>query len=83
MTFHFRQVKVRSGAAANQLFGIMEKEKPKIKKGGGNRLTVNFEMFFQQVPAARSDDQRGNSGSQLIDFSFGICKLNGFSNGIE
>ena len=58
MRLHLRQIKVRPGAARDQLLRVVEKVEPEVEEARRHRLAVDEEMLLRQMPAARADDQR-------------------------
>src|ERR1039457_7171129 len=66
MTFHLREVEIRTSALAQQGLGIVKKEQAKIKQRGRDRLAIDQKVLFVQVPASRPHEQRCQIGTQLI-----------------
>src|SRR6478735_1214508 len=57
MALHFRQVKVRTAAARDQFLRVVEEVEAKIEQPTCHRLAVYEQVFFNQVPAARPDEE--------------------------
>ena len=56
---HLRQIKVRTGSACDRFLRIVKKVEAEIEEARRHRLAVDKEMLLQQMPAARTDEQRG------------------------
>ena len=52
IVLHFREVKVRSRAALNELFCIVEEIESKVKQRTGHGFVVNGHPRFVEVPAS-------------------------------
>ena len=61
MALHLRQIEVRAGALANQFLRVVEEEQPEIEQRRRDRLAIDQEMSFVQMPAARPHQQRRRS----------------------
>src|SRR5438477_2033507 len=56
VALHFWQIKIWTGAAIDQLVGIMEEEQPEIEEAPNNRFSIDQNMFLVQVPTARPNE---------------------------
>ena len=54
MALHFRQIKIWTASARDQLFRVVKEVEAEIEETAGNRLAVDEHMFLDQMPAARA-----------------------------
>src|SRR5581483_2563377 len=66
VALHLREIEVRTRAARDLLFRVVEKEKPEIEERGGDRLAVDEGVPFVQMPASRADHQGRDLFGELI-----------------
>jgi len=57
MVLEFRQVEIGAGARARQRLVVVGQKDRKVEQRTRDRLAVDVQMFFRQVPAARAHDQ--------------------------
>ena len=60
MRFHFRQVEERAIAARDLLLCVVEKDQSEVENAAGNALAVDGYVLLIEVPAARTNLQRGD-----------------------
>ena len=60
------QIEIGAGAVRDLRLRIMEKERPKSNSEAGDRLAIDGEMLFEEMPAARAHDQHGRLVGKLI-----------------
>ena len=56
MALHFRQVKIRTGAALDQRPRVVKKEQTEIEQRARDRCLIDNQVFFIQMPAARPNE---------------------------
>ena len=57
MALHFREVKVRTAAARDQFLRVVEEVEAEIEQPTCHRFAVHEQVFFNQMPAARPDEE--------------------------
>ena len=70
VALHLRQIEIRPRSVREQTLGVMEKEQAEIEQRARDRLAVHEEMLFIQVPAAGTNEQRGNLFVELVALPF-------------
>ena len=66
MRLHLGQIKVRAAAARRELLRVVEEVEREVEEAGRDRLAIDEQMFLEQVPAARTDEQRRRLFVELI-----------------
>jgi hypothetical protein len=70
---HLRQVEVRSGAAFQQLLGVVEEVEAEVDQGSHGRLAVHRQVPLVEVPAARAHhDRRVRPAVELVRLLLGL-----------
>ena len=77
VTFHFRKIEIRTGAAFQQSFGVVVEVEAEIEYARRHRLSVHRDVLFHQVPSPGADNQHGGLFAQPILLSFGGGELDG------
>src|SRR5262249_5567909 len=65
---HLRQIEVRSSAARNELFRVVEEIEREVEEARGDRLRVDEQVLFEQMPSARADHERRRLLIQRVMF---------------
>ncbi len=66
MAFHLRQVEERAGAARDLFLGVVEEEHCEVENAAADALTVNGYMLLVEMPATRTNLQRGDLVVELV-----------------
>src|SRR5919204_2236004 len=66
MRLHLRQVEVRTRAARDELFCVMEEVEREVEDCAGDRLAVDTEVLLVEMPAAWPDDEHRGLIVQLV-----------------
>ncbi len=76
------QVEVGAGAARQQVLGVAEHVEAEVEEAGRDRLAVHQHVLFDQVPAARADQQGGDGVVELVGLAVGILERDRAGNGV-
>ena len=60
MAFELGQIKIGRGASREELFGVVEKIYREIEEAARDRLPIDPDVLFGQVPAGRTHEQDGH-----------------------
>ena len=67
MSFELGQVEERTGAAAHGFHAVVGEEHAGVEQARRHRCSVDQDMAFDEVPAARPDDERrGPLGEPIV-----------------
>ena len=76
MALHFRQIKIRTASARDQLFRVVKKEEPEVEQPAGDRFTINQEMLFKQMPPAWPNEKHCAFFVQLVPLALRTREAN-------
>src|SRR5439155_23151888 len=76
LALHFRQIKIRTAAAFEQLARVMEEKQTEIEQRARDRRLIDKKVFLIEVPAAWPDQQHRRLLVQFVLFSFRTLKAN-------
>ncbi|CAH1668847.1 hypothetical protein CHELA40_13198 [Chelatococcus asaccharovorans] len=71
MALHLREIESRCRALRNDVLGIVEDIEAEIEQRAGYRRAVDRHMLLQEMPAARTDDQRRRLVRELVRLAGG------------
>src|SRR5262249_17421733 len=63
-----RQIEVRAAAARYELFRVVEEVEREVEEARGDRLRVDEQVLFEQMPSARADHERRRLLIQRVMF---------------
>lgn len=65
---HLGQIEVRTGAASNELLGIVEEVETEVEQATGDGLAIDSEVLLLEVPASSTSNEGGEGavGAQLV-----------------
>ncbi|KFB71687.1 MAG: hypothetical protein AW09_003142 [Candidatus Accumulibacter phosphatis] len=66
MRFHLWQIVEGAGTARDLLYGVVEKDESEVEDAAGNALTIDGDVFFVEVPAARTNLQSSDGVVERI-----------------
>src|SRR5580693_6596158 len=66
VALHLGQVEVRTRAACEQLFCVVEEVEAEVEDGAGHGLAVDEDMALFEVPSARADKEDGRFVAELV-----------------
>src|SRR5437763_14619922 len=74
MTFHLRQVEIRSAPSLEQAPRVVEDVEPEVEHRAGYRHAVDQQMPLHELPASRPYDERRDLVVQFVLATVGILE---------
>src|SRR5438876_988347 len=74
MTFHLRQVEIRSAPSLEQAPRVMEDVQAEVEDRAGDRSAIDRQMPLDEMPSARSYDERRDLVVELVLATVGILE---------
>ena len=76
------QVEVGAGAPVEQGLGVVEEVEPEVEQRAGDRLAIDRDVLFVQMPAAGTDQKGGRVLVQAVLLALGALILDDTADGV-